>query len=720
MSPFLSALRCLFLVCRHHGADVTPEQLLGAQEQDIVGSVLRLMHEAGLKGVVVVNRRWKDLASLGSAYPVMAEKKSGHWVIVSSVAKNPKGVEQATVMDPQTEQAGPVMMDRRQFEAVWNGRIVLCKRDFDATVEASRPFGLRWFLPEILKQGKLLRNVSIAVIISSFTSMVPPLFFNTMIDKVIPHKSYQTLMTLTMILVIFMAFEGVFNYVRHNLMLIATNKIDARLISRSFHHLLHLPMPFFENHTTGILIRHMQQTEVVRNFLTGTLFHALLDSITVPFLLVALSLYSGTLTLVVVMFTMAMAAVIGLMLPVFRRRLEELYSAEGSRQADLVETLHGMRAVKSMALESLRKASWDRKVANAILSRANVGMLGIRGMVLTNVLQSGMQLSVIVLGAVEVFDGNMSVGGLVAFNMLSGRVSGPLVQIVGLINEYQQTALAVRMLGSVMNHPPERDPNQRGLRVPITGEIEFANVTFRYDKTVMPALKRVNFKVREGQVIGVVGRSGSGKTTLTRLIQGIHTAQEGLIHLNGTDIRHFDLSHLRRSIGVVLQENILFRGTIRENIAAARPDASLVEVIDAARLAGADEFIDRLPHSYETWVEESATNFSGGQRQRIAIARSLLVSPRLLIFDEATSALDPESEAIIRNSLDQIARNRTMLIISHRLSSLVSTDAILVLEKGEVVDFAPHEVLLERCEIYRHLWQQQNQYKPQPREGAES
>ncbi|MBF0125988.1 MAG: peptidase domain-containing ABC transporter [Magnetococcales bacterium] len=713
MSPFLSALRSLFLVCRHHGVDVTPEQLLGAQEADIVGSVLRLMHETGLKGMVVVNRKWKDLVSMGSAYPVMAEKKSGHWVIVSSVSQNAEGVEVATVMDPQTEQSGPSLMQRKQFEALWNGRLVLCKRDYEAETR-TQPFGLRWFLPEILKQGKLLRNVGIAVIISSFISMATPLFFNTMIDKVIPHKSYQTLFTLTLILLVFMSFEGVFNYVRHSLMLIATNKIDARLLSRSFHHLLHLPMPFFENSTTGVLMRHMQQTEVVRSFLTGTLFHSLLDAVTVPFLLVGLTMYSGTLTLVVLMFALAMAAVIGLMLPTFRRQLEELYAAEGSRQSDLVETLHGMRAVKSMALEPLRMAAWDRKVASSILSRGKVGSLGIKGMVLTSSLQSGMQLAIIVLGAVEVFDGSMTVGSLVAFNMLSGRVTGPLVQIVGLINEYQQTALAVRMLGTVMNHPPERDPNQRGIRPAITGMIEFSNVTFRYDKSVLPALKRVSFKVEEGQMIGVVGRSGSGKTTLTRLIQGIHGAQEGLIHLNGNDIRHFELPHLRRSIGVVLQENILFRGTIRENIAAARPEASLIEVIDAARLAGADEFIDRLPHSYETYVEESASNFSGGQRQRIAIARALLLSPRLLIFDEATSALDPESEAIIRNSLDQISRNRTMIIVSHRLSSLVSTDAILVLEKGEVVDFAPHAVLLERCEIYRHLWNQQNQYTPNP------
>ncbi|MBF0417526.1 MAG: peptidase domain-containing ABC transporter [Magnetococcales bacterium] len=716
MSPFLSALRCLFLVCRHHGVDVTPEQLLGAREADIVGSVLRLMQEVGLKGALLAKRSWKDLAGLGNAYPVMAETRGGHWLIVSRVTVAVNGVPSATVMDPRTEHAGTIILTRKEFEADWSGNLLLCKRDHEPEFE-NKPFGLSWFMPEIMKQHKLMRNVAIAAILTSILSLALPMFFNIMIDRVIPHQSHQTLITLTLIFVLIMTFEGLFNFVRQHLMLVATNKIDARLLSRSFHHLLHLPMPFFENSTTGVLIRHMQQTEVVRNFLTGTLFHTLLDVVTLPLVLVGLAMYSFKLTLLVLGFTLAIAIVIAVMLPTFRHYLEGLYNAEGLRQADLVETIHGMRAVKSMALEPLRKASWDRKVAVSILNRARVGGMSIKASVLIGALQSGMQITIITVGALEVFDNTMSLGALVAFNMLYGRVSGPLVQLVSLINEYQQTALAVRMLGSVMNHPPERDPSQRGIRMPITGEIEFANVTFRYDKSVLPALKRISFKVEEGKVIGVVGRSGSGKTTITRLIQGIHTAQEGLIHLNGHDIRHFDLAHLRRSIGVVLQDNILFRGTIRENIAAGRPEATLVEVIEAARLAGADEFIDRLPHSYETWVEENASNFSGGQRQRIAIARALLLSPRLLIFDEATSALDPESEMIIRQSLEKISQGRTMIIVSHRLSSLVASDAILVLDKGEVIDCATHTELLERCEIYRHLWEQQAGLATLGREG---
>jgi ATP-binding cassette subfamily B protein len=427
-------------------------------------------------------------------------------------------------------------------------------------------------------------------------------------------------------------------------------------------------------------------------------------------LLVCLLLYSGVLTGVVLVFSLVIAAVIGVMIPIMRKQLEKLYEAEGDRQGDLVETIHGMRAVKSLALEPLRQESWDRKVANSIRRRASVGHFGIIGNIAVTTLSSLLTFSLLGVGVVQVFSGNLTLGGLIAFNMLSGRVTGPLLQIVSLINEYQQVALSVKMLGTIMDHPLERDPNQRGIRPPITGELEFQNVSFRYDGSVSPALSGVSFKVEEGQMIGVVGRSGSGKTTLTRLIQGLHAPQEGLIQLNGTDIRHMDLAHLRRNIGVVLQDSILFRGTIRDNIAAANPEASLEEVMEVARLAGADEFIARLPRSYETRVEESATNFSGGQRQRIAIARALLLRPRLLLFDEATSALDPESEAIIQQNLEEIAQGRTMIIVSHRLSSLANSDAILVLDKGRVMDFAPHAVLLERCEIYRHLWDQQTRF----------
>jgi ATP-binding cassette subfamily B protein len=290
--------------------------------------------------------------------------------------------------------------------------------------------------------------------------------------------------------------------------------------------------------------------------------------------------------------------------------------------------------------------------------------------------------------------------------MLSGRVTGPLVQIVGLVHEYQQVVVSAAMLGDVMNHPSEQRTTA-GLRPPISGAVSVDSVVFRYPGSTVAALDRVSLDIRAGEVIGVVGKSGSGKSTLAKMLQSLHVPQEGVIRVDGVDLREIDLPWLRRNVGVVLQDNFMFRGTIRENIAIARPNASLEEVVLAARAAGADEFIERLQQGYDTLLEENASNLSGGQRQRLAIARALLLKPRALIFDEATSALDPESEAIVMRNLSKIAANRTVILISHRLSTLVRSDRIAFLEHGKLLDCAPHPQLLERCESYRSLWRQQ-------------
>jgi ATP-binding cassette subfamily B protein len=699
----------MFLIAMHHGLQLAPEELPAIEGPDMLPAVLRAMRRLGLHGKVMRNCGWEKLGALGTAYPAMAIRKDGSWVILVHVIPAGDGTRCAAILDPAEERRGMQLWTQENFVDNWAGTLVLCKR-VHALQDESQPFGLRWFLPEIIRQRRFFRGVAIAAILSSLIGFATPLMFQVLIDKVVTHHSYQTLYVVAGSFVLLTLFDACFGYLRQRLMLLATNKIDARLGARTFRHLLGLPLHFFESHAAGVLVRHMQQTEKLRHFLTGRLFQTMLDAAALPLLLLALALYSGMLTLIVLGFSVAIAAVIGAMVPAFRRRLDLLYQSEGARQAYLVETLHNMRAVKSLVLEPVRQSAWEARLVQAVRQQAEVGRIGIAGTVLTGMLEKLMQISVLGFGAVAVFDGALSIGALVAFTMLSGRVTGPLVQIVALINEYQEAALSVRMLGHVMNAAPERSGQERLARPAITGALAFDQVSFRYPGAAMPALDRVSFRVEPGQVIGVVGRSGSGKTTVTRLIQAIHTPQAGLIRLGEMDLRHIELTHLRRGIGVVLQENLLFRGTIRENIAAARPDAPLHDILEAARLAGADEFIERLPQSYDTMVEENAANFSGGQRQRIAIARALLPRPSLLIFDEATSALDPESEAIIQANLGRIAEGRTMIIVSHRLASLVRADAILVLERGAMVDMAPHPVLLERCDIYRHLWQQQTHY----------
>ncbi len=502
-------------------------------------------------------------------------------------------------------------------------------------------------------------------------------------------------------------FEALFVFLRRYLLLYATNRIDIRMATKTFGHLLGLPITFFEQGSAGVLVKHMQQTARIREFLTGRLFLTLLDGLSLLVFVPVLFYYSSGLTLLVLLFSAIVALVVALLVGPFRKRLLALYEAEGARQGLLVETVHGMRTLKSLAMEPLQGRQWDDRTAQTITTRFRVETISTMAQSVTGLIEKLMGVAIIGFGALAVFEGNMTVGALIAFNMLAGRVSGPLVQIVTMVHEYQEVALSVRMLGQIMNQKVERSGQSEGLRPDLSGGVEFENVSFRYGSDGPMALDDVSFTIPGGSVFGVVGRSGSGKTTVTRLIQGLYPIQEGLIRVDGHDLREVDLGHLRKSIGVVLQDSFLFRGTVRENIAMAKPDVGFDQVVAAARLAGADEFIERLPRGYDTMIEENAENLSGGQRQRLSIARALVRDPRILILDEATSALDPESEAIVRQSIGGIARNRTVIIVSHRLSTLADASSILVIDRGRMVDVGPHGQLLTRCTTYRQLWNQQ-------------
>ncbi len=704
----LSALRASFLVASHHGKSLRPEDLPGLVDGDMALSVATALTKAGFRTRLLEDCSWTTAAELGTAYPAMLPMRDGRWVILVLVMVKPEGA-MAAILDPTAEAEGVKLIGQAQFLAEWTGRILLVQPAAVQTAEA-KPFGLSWFMPALAAQKSLLGGVVAAGLAGNLIAFSLPLMFQAIVDRVIAHQAWNTLATVVSIFVVLALFDAGFSYVRQRLMMMAGGKVDAIVGGHTFAHLLSLPLATFETVPAGVMARHIQQTEKIRAFLTGRLFQTGLDAAFLPLLLLILAFLSPGLTLVVLGFALAIAGCIALLLPFFRTRLNALYTAEGERQAHLVETLHNMRAVKSLVLEPARRRVWEDSLALSLRRQWDVGAMGAFAGAVTGLLEKLMQISVVGFGAALVLQGQMSVGALVAFLMLSGKVSGPLVQIVGLINEYQEAALSVRMLAGVMDARPERGLHTRPAKHAITGRLSFDQVSFTFPGALHPALDRLTFEVNAGQVIGVVGRSGSGKTTLTRLIQGIEVPQSGLIQVDGVDLRQIDLDHLRQHIGVVLQENLLFRGTIRDNIAMARPGASPEEVGLAARLAGADDFIRRLPKGYDTTVEEGGSNLSGGQRQRVAIARALMGAPKVLIFDEATSALDPESEALVNRNLHAIAKGRTLIIVSHRLSTLVKSDAILVLDQGRVVDLAPHKVLLDRCAIYRHLWQQQTEH----------
>ncbi len=701
-------LQCLVLVARHHGVDLSPERLM---HDYAVGDapvtrrqMLRMAKDAGLRARHVT-LDWDGLFQLGEAFPVIAELQNGNWVVVAGTAGDGNN-RMVRVLDPLAQRPEFMLLEKERFLRSWRGSIVLVKRNYRMS-DLDQPFGFRWFIPEIIRQRSLFRDVALAALVLYGLGLATPIFFQLVIDKVLVHQSYATLTVLTIGIGIALVFDAIFSFLRRYLLLYATNKIDIKIATRTFGHLLNLPVALFEQTSAGVLVKHMQQTGRIREFLTGRLFLTLLDGLSLLVFVPILFLYSVKLTFVVIGFAGLVGFVVMLLVGPFNRRLQALYQAEGERQALLVETVHGMRTVKSLALEPRQRKVWDDSSAQSISVRFRVDQISAIAQSLIGLLEKLMSVAIIGFGALDVFSGAMTIGALVAFNMLAGRVSGPLVQIVTMVHEYQEVALSVRMLGEIMNQRPEQYGRGRGMRPELHGRIEFDNVTFRYGQDGPPALDAVSFTVPAGSVFGIVGKSGSGKTTVTRLIQGLYQNQQGIVRIDGYDSREIDLVHLRTSIGVVLQDNFLFRGSVRDNIAAARPDASIEEIVEVARMAGAEEFVERLPRGFETMLEENGANLSGGQKQRLAIARALLTNPKLLIFDEATSALDPDSEAIIRQNLGRIAAGRTVIIVSHRLSTLVDADAILVVDRGKVADIGRHDQLVSRCMTYRHLWSQQ-------------
>jgi len=387
-------------------------------------------------------------------------------------------------------------------------------------------------------------------------------------------------------------------------------------------------------------------------------------------------------------------------------------AAETWKSAVLGESIVGIKTVKALALEPQRRALWDERIAEAGKWRLAFGRLANWPQTLVTPVERLMVLGTMMIGAYMAMNdpSGYMVGGLFAFLMLSQRVAQPLVSLARLVEDYEEVGAAISEAGSVLNRPLEVDAGSQGLRPRFAGAITFQDVTFTYAGTQVPALDRVSFEIAAGTMLGIVGRSGSGKSTITRLLQGINRDYRGFVKIDGSDLREINLRHLRQSFGVVLQNDFLFRGSVRENIIAGRPGLRLADAVRAARLAGAEEFIERLPNGYDTYVEEGSPNLSGGQTQRLAIARALIHDPRILLLDEATSALDPESEALVSANLLRIARGRTMIIVSHRLSSLTECDQILVLDQGKLIDMAPHNVLLDRCPLYRQLWAQQNRH----------
>lgn len=571
-----------------------------------------------------------------------------------------------------------------------------------------RRFDVSWFIPALVKYRRPLRDVIIASFFLQLAGLVSPIFFQLVVDKVLTHQAMTTLEVLAFGLAAILIVETILSGLRTWLFSHTTSRVDAELSASLFRHLVSLPLAYFEARRVGDTVARVRELESIRQFLTSNAVTLVLDLFfTIVFFAVML-LYSPLLTGIVALTVPIYFGISVLVTPTLRARLDEKFKRGADSQAFLVESVTGIGTLKAMAVEPMMRERWEKLFAGYVKTGFDVTVLANWGSHAIQLVSKLATVAILFFGARAVIAGDLSVGALVAFNMLAGRVAQPVLRMSQLWQDFQQVRISIDRLGDILNVPAEPQPSAaRGSLPPVQGRIEFDKVRFRYRPDAPEALRGISLDVAAGEMIGIVGPSGSGKSTLTKLVQRLYVPERGRVLIDGVDLSLVDATWLRRQIGVVLQENILFNRTVRENIALADPALPMERVITAAKLAGAHDFILQLPYGYDTEIEERGSNLSGGQRQRIAIARALITNPAVLILDEATSALDAESEEIIQNNLAAIAHNRTVLIIAHRLSAVRQCDRIVTVEGGEITELGTHETLLAADGRYASLYRRQ-------------
>ncbi len=692
-----SGLICLLILARFYDLPAHGGQLRHqfAQSNQTLSDIelLRAAKHIGLKAGLTTTT-WAKLP--GTPFPAIAKRSDGGYVVLAKVDG-----EKALLQDPV--EGRPVVLSREQFESVWTGELLLFTKRANLRLQ-DLSFDFTWFIPSIVKYRKFLGEVLIASFFLQLFGLLTPLFTQVVIDKVLVHKGFTTLHVLAIGMIALAIFDATLGGLRTYLFSHTTNRIDVSLGAQLFRHILALPLSYFEARRVGDTVARVRELEHIRQFLTSHSVTVVLDLVFTVVFLAVMWFYSPMLTLVV-MASLPLYALLSLAVtPAIRARLHEKFNRGADNQAFLVEAISGIQTVKAMAVEPPLLRKWEEQLAGYVgASFRATSLITVAGQ-LAQLFQKITTVAVLWVGAYRVIEGDLSIGQLIAFNMLAAQVTGPLLRIVNLWQEFQQVGISVQRLGDILNTQPEPSYNPNRTTLPqVAGQVSFEDVTFRYRPDGAEVLRKVSFTVTPGKVIGIVGRSGSGKSTIAKLIQRLYVPERGRILVDGVDLAQVDPAWLRRQVGVVLQENVLFNRSVRDNIALTDPGLSMEQVIGAAKLAGAHEFILELPDGYDTLVGEHGCSLSGGQRQRIAIARALVANPRILIFDEATSALDYESEAVIQRNMAQISRGRTVFIVAHRLSTVRPAHRIYVVEKGEIVEEGAHEELLRLNGLYGRL-----------------
>lgn len=592
------------------------------------------------------------------------------------------------------------ILEKEVFLKSWNNKIILIAES--SILGKNVEFGLKWFF-QIFKEYK---KQFIDVLLANFTllifSLFLPLITQTIVDKVLVHNRMSTLNVLTVIFIFVIFLEFFLKLSKNYLLLHTTTKVDLILGKKLFNKLLHLPIAFFESRSVGVISNRVKELENVREFLTGTPLDSFFDLFFIGLYLIFLWIYSPILTMIIMVAIPILLLFSYLVIPKYKKLVEESSKNLAEMESFLIEGLSGVQAIKSFTLEPTIKDKWSQLQAKTMTTNFKTNYIGIIYGITTEKFQKFLDLIILIVGAYLVINKKLTVGQLIAFRMISGNLTNPLLKLVELIRDFEQIKVSINNLAEILNNPSELRKEEKPVNLK-EANIIFNKVYFRYSLEGNMILNNVTFAIREGQTVAFVGRSGSGKSTITKLIQKMYLAESGDILINHNKINDMNANSLRNNIGVVLQENFLFNGTIRDNIALKYPSANINQIINVARLAGAHDFILELSDGYDTVVGENGTGLSGGQRQRIAIARALLSNPKILIFDEATSALDYESEKIIKENLASICKGRTVIMIAHRLSTIRNADKIYVIEKGSILEEGNHEELIGKNGFYKYL-----------------
>jgi len=693
--PIDPGLAALVMLLRFHGVGADPNQVRHQCGTAVLGvaDMIRCAKEFGLKAREL-KTSWARLAT--TPMPAIAVLKDGGFLLLGKV-----GDDKIVVQSTKTPR--PELMTKDDLEAVWDGRIILMTKRSNL-MELSRRFDITWFLGAIQKYGRQLTEVLVASFFLQLFALVSPLFFQVVIDKVLVHRGISTLDVLVLGLLGIGAFETILGILRTYLFSHTTNRIDVELGARLFQHLLALPTAYFQARRVGDSVARVRELENIRTFLTSSALTLVIDLFFTFVFLGVMFLYSPLLTGIVLIGFPAYIVISAGATSRFRTLLDEKFKRGSENQAFLVESITGIETLKAMAVEPQMQRRWEEQLAGYVAASFRVSQLGNTASNSVQFVNKVMMAALLYFGARLVISGGLTVGELVAFNMLAGRVSQPVLRLAQIWQDFHQARLSVERLGDILNAPPEPKFNPARSALPaIRGDVTFDHVSFRYRIDGSEVLHDVSFDVSAGQVIGIVGSSGSGKSTVAKLVQRLYIPERGRVLVDGVDLAMVDTSWLRRQIGAVLQENVLFNQSIRDNIALPDPAMPIERVVEAAKLAGAHDFILELPEGYDTIVGERGASLSGGQRQRIAIARALVTNPRILIFDEATSALDYESERIIQENMQRIAQGRTVFIIAHRLSTVRRSDRIITIDRGRLVEDGTHDELIKKGGRYAML-----------------